>query len=66
MLKILTIISASCCLVAAALAANFFPVDESLLGEELEVVVMGMQGGGHVLEPSIWLNARGLPFRTAE
>lgn len=41
----------------------FFPLDASMVGEELEVVLLGMQGGGEELQPSVWLTARDLPFR---
>ena len=41
----------------------YFPLDESMLGEEIEVVLLGMQGGGEDLQPSVWLTARELPFR---
>lgn len=40
----------------------FFPLDESMVGEELEVVLLGMKGGGQDLQPSVWLTARDLPF----
>jgi hypothetical protein len=40
----------------------FFPLDPSMLGEPLEVVLLGMQGGGSDLRPSVWLTARDLPF----
>lgn len=42
----------------------FFPLDESMLGEKLEVVLLGMKGGGQELQPSVWLTARDLPFTT--
>jgi len=41
----------------------FFPMDESMLGKELEVVLLGMQQGGKDLQPSVWLTARELPFQ---
>ena len=41
----------------------FFPLDASMVGEEIEVVLLGMAGGGQALEPSVWLTARELPFR---
>ncbi len=44
----------------------FFPVDESIVGQEIEVVLLGMKGGGKELRPSIWLTAKELPFQTAE
>jgi hypothetical protein len=40
----------------------FFPLDDSMRGEELEVVVLGMKGGGKDLQPAVWLTARDLPF----
>jgi len=40
----------------------FFPLDESMAGEKLEVVLLGMKGGGLELQPSVWLTARDLPF----
>lgn len=40
----------------------FFPVDESMLGQEMEVVLLGMKDGGKDLRPSLWLTARELPF----
>lgn len=43
----------------------YFPLDESMLGKDLEVVLLGMKGGGTDLKPSVWLTARDLPF-TAE
>lgn len=43
----------------------YFPIDESMVGKELEVVLLGMKGGGTDLQPSVWLTARELPF-TAE
>jgi len=41
----------------------FFPLDTSMIGEKLEVVLLGMKGGGKALQPSVWLTARELPFR---
>ena len=41
----------------------FFPLDESHLGQEIDVVLLGMKGGGAELEPKVWLTARDLPFR---
>lgn len=43
----------------------YFPLDASMVGQELEVVLLGMKGGGTDLQPSVWLTARDLPF-TAE
>ncbi len=40
----------------------FFPLDPSMVGEKLEVVLLGMKGGGQYLRPSVWLTARDLPF----
>jgi len=47
----------------------FFPLDESYVGKEIEVVLLGMKGGGEKLTPTVWLTARDLPFsvtRTVE
>ncbi len=41
----------------------FFPLDESHVGQDLEVVLLGMKGGGQNLQPSVWITARDLPFR---
>ncbi|MDP0492572.1 MAG: hypothetical protein Q7Q71_16115 [Verrucomicrobiota bacterium JB023] len=41
----------------------YFPVDESHVGEDIEVVLLGMKGGGEELQPSVWLTARDLPFQ---
>lgn len=43
----------------------YFPLDASMVGKNLEVVLLGMKGGGKDLQPSVWLTARDLPF-TAE
>jgi len=43
----------------------FFPLDASMVGRELEVVVLGMKGGGQELQPAVWLTARDLPFKSA-
>lgn len=40
----------------------FFPLDASMTGKDLEVVLLGMKGGGRELEPTVWLTARDLPF----
>ena len=39
----------------------FFPIDASMVGKEMEVVLLGMKGGGRDLKPSVWLTARDLP-----
>ena len=44
----------------------FFPVDASYLGKEVEVVLLGMKGGGQDLKPSVWLTARDFPLRVAK
>ena len=44
----------------------FFPVDESYLGKEVEVVLLGMTGGGQDLQPSLWLTAKELPLRASQ
>ncbi len=40
----------------------FFPLDKSMAGKEMEVVLLGMKGGGEKLQPAVWLTARDLPF----
>ena len=40
----------------------FFPLDDSMLGQEMEVILLGMKDGGKDLTPSVWLTARELPF----
>ena len=40
----------------------FFPLDESMVGREIEVILLGMKGGGDNLQPAVWLTARELPF----
>lgn len=40
----------------------YFPQDESMVGEKLELVLLGMKGGGGELQPAVWLTARDLPF----
>jgi hypothetical protein len=40
----------------------FFPLDETMTGVDLEVVLLGMKGGGQKLQPSVWITARDLPF----
>jgi len=40
----------------------FFPLDDSLCGNVIEVVLLGMEGGGQDLEPTVWITARELPF----
>lgn len=40
----------------------YFPLDESMVGERLEVVLLGLKGGGQELQPAVWLTARDLPF----
>ena len=42
----------------------FFPLDESMVGKELEVVVLGMKGGGKELQPAVWLTAHEFPFKS--
>jgi len=43
----------------------YFPLDESYVGEEIEVVLLGMKGGGQDLKPVVWLTAREMPLRVA-
>ena len=40
----------------------YLPLDESMVGEKLEIVLLGMEGGGSELQPAVWLTARDLPF----
>jgi len=40
----------------------YFPLDGSMTGREIEVVLLGMKDGGADLKPSVWLTARDLPF----
>jgi hypothetical protein len=42
----------------------YFPLDASMVGKDLEVVLLGMKGGGKDLQPSVWITARDLPFTT--
>lgn len=42
----------------------FFPLDDSMVGKDIEVVLLGMKGGGAKLTPTVWLTARDLPFTT--
>jgi hypothetical protein len=41
----------------------FIPLDESFVGREAEIVLLGMKGGGQNLKPAVWITARELPFR---
>ena len=43
----------------------FFPLDNSMVGQDIEVVLLGMKGGGADLKPSVWITAHEIPF-TAE
>ncbi len=40
----------------------YIPLDASMLNQELEVVLLGMKGGGKELQPTVWITARELPF----
>ena len=40
----------------------YFPLDASMVGEKLEVVLLGLKGGGQELQPAVWLTAKDLPF----
>ena len=40
----------------------YFPLEEGMVGEDLEVVLLGMKDGGKELRPEVWLTARDLPF----
>lgn len=44
----------------------YFPLDADDLGKELEIVLLGMKGGGKDLKPAVWLTARELPFEVVE
>ena len=33
-----------------------------MLSQDIEVVLLGMKGGGQDLQPAVWLTARELPF----
>ena len=44
----------------------YFPLTADDVGKELEIVLLGMKGGGKELEPSVWLTARDLPFEVVE
>lgn len=43
----------------------FFPLDASMVGREIDVILLGMKDGGGNLRPAAWLTARDLPFTTA-
>ncbi|MEZ7919932.1 MAG: hypothetical protein QMC24_06370 [Akkermansiaceae bacterium] len=45
--------------------AYFFPLDDSMVGKEIEVVLLGMKDGGKDLTPSVWLTAWELPFQAS-
>jgi hypothetical protein len=40
----------------------YFPLDDSMLNQDIEIVLLGMKGGGQDLQPTVWLTARELPF----
>ncbi len=40
----------------------YFPLDKSMVNQDIEVVLLGMKGGGQELQPTVWLTARELPF----
>lgn len=40
----------------------YIPLDDSMLNQDLEVVLLGMKGGGQELQPTVWITARDLPF----
>jgi hypothetical protein len=44
----------------------YFPLDESHLNREIDVVLLGMKGGGTELKPSVWITARDLPFHAGK
>ena len=43
----------------------FFPLDDSIVGKEMKVVLLGMKDGGKDLTPSVWLTAREIPFTSS-
>lgn len=40
----------------------FIPLDKTMLNQDLEVVLLGMKGGGEDLKPTVWITAREHPF----
>jgi hypothetical protein len=44
----------------------FFPLDDSMVGKDIEVVLLGMKGGGEKLTPSVWITAHELPFTASQ
>jgi hypothetical protein len=44
----------------------FFPLDDSMVGKDIEVVLLGMKSGGDKLKSSVWLTARDLPFTASQ
>jgi hypothetical protein len=44
----------------------FFPLDDSMVGKDIEVVLLGMKSGGDKLTSSVWLTARDLPFTASQ
>jgi hypothetical protein len=43
----------------------YFPLDESMVGHDLEVILLGMKGGGQDLRSAVWITAKELPFTTS-
>ena len=44
----------------------YFPLDESHLGQNLEIYLLGMKGGGKDLTPVVWLTAKEHPFKVVK
>jgi hypothetical protein len=44
----------------------FIPLDKSFVGQEIEVLLLGMKGGGQNLKPAVWITARDHPFRALD
>jgi hypothetical protein len=40
----------------------YIPLDETMLNQDLEVILLGMKDGGQDLQPSVWITSRDLPF----
>ena len=44
----------------------YFPLDDTHVGKEMEVFLLGMKGGGKELKPMVWLTAREFPFEVVK
>lgn len=44
----------------------YFPLDDTHVGKEMEVFLLGMKGGGKELKPMVWLTARDFPFEVVK